>query len=157
MSTRRTAPGRAPAPISNLDHILRTGFVHANGPAKVGSDIGAGWTDEEKNNHAHYIPEMKMLLIEGALNKKTGMYHMITVSTDPYNPTLFDDEDDDVMALQLLIPKNKSEEPPEPHKYMVRSKRVKGWVFYVFNGGVSIRGTVRRYIVARPEADVRAL
>lgn len=154
MSTRRTAPGRAPAPTSNLDHILRTGFVHANGPAKVGSDIGAGWTDEESNNHAQYNPEMKKLLIVGALNKKNGLYPMITVSTDPYNPTLFDNRDEEVMALQLSIPKN---EPPEPHKYMVRSERVKGWVFYVFSGDVSIRATQKIYIVARPEADVRAL
>tara|TARA_B100000287_G_scaffold401881_1_gene422325 strand:- start:281 stop:766 length:486 start_codon:yes stop_codon:yes gene_type:complete len=160
MSTRRTVSDRAPARTSNFDHILRTGLMHANALAKNGSDIGGYWTNEENNNHAKYFPDMNMLWVHGT----GGDFDRVLVSTDPYNPSLFHDKDDKFKTLQLRIPENKPSEPnkymvndpSEPNKYMVRSARVKGWVFYVFDGDVSIRGTKRLYVVARPEADVRA-
>ena len=52
MSTRRTAPGRAPATPSNLDRVLRIGFARQNAnakfPKKVVPDVGARRDDSGK-------------------------------------------------------------------------------------------------------------
>ena len=142
--------------MSRLDHVLKVGLDA--GTFQKPAPTGAGWTDDERENHAKFIPEMNELVVEGAWDDKIKAHRMVGVSTDPYNPTEFYNRDDDLYALRLKQPTDEFLRLfPNKLKHMVESERVKkGWVFYAHYGGRDIDRRGRWYIVARSQADFMA-